>query len=100
MRMRPMSLFESGTSDGSISLADLLAGNTVSGESMLIAKALSLAAVEVLEGAARPLKREKRRRERDFPGHPRMRAFIARRWFDRHATHARKIVAAAQRDRD
>jgi predicted AAA+ superfamily ATPase len=29
MRMRPMSLFESGTSDGSISLADLLAGNTV-----------------------------------------------------------------------
>jgi hypothetical protein len=71
-----------------------------SGESMLIAKALSRAAVEVLEGAARPLKREKRRPERDFPGHPRMRAFIARRWFDRHATHARKIVAAAQRDRD
>jgi hypothetical protein len=72
-----------------------------SGESMLIAKALSLAAVEVLEGAARPLKREKRRPERDFPGHPPVRAFIARRWLDRHATRARKVVAAAQgSDRD
>jgi hypothetical protein len=68
-----------------------------SGDSMLIAKALSLAAVEVLEGAERPLRRERRRPERDFPGHPRIRAFIARRWLDRHATHARKVVAAHER---
>jgi hypothetical protein len=69
-----------------------------SGDSMLIAKALALAAVEVLEGAERPLRRERRRPERDFPGHPRIRAFIARRWLDRHATRARKVVAAAQGD--
>jgi hypothetical protein len=71
-----------------------------SGDSMLIDKALALAAVEVLEGAERPLTRAKRRPQQDFPGHPRARAFIARHWLDRHATHARKVVAAAQARRD
>jgi predicted AAA+ superfamily ATPase len=43
MRMRPMSLFESGASDGSISLADLLAGNTVTpGSSSLTIPSLAV----------------------------------------------------------
>ena len=72
---------------------------TAAGNSMLIAKALALAAVEVLEGAPRPLQRTTRRPERDFPGWPRGRALIARHWYDRHATHARKVVAAPHKYR-
>ena len=64
-----------------------------SGGSMLISKALALAAVEVLEGDERPLRRDRRRPQRDLPGLPTARSFIARRWFDRQATRARKVVA-------
>jgi hypothetical protein len=56
-----------------------------SGGSMLISKALALAAVEVLEGVERPLRRSRRRPRRDFPGQPPVRSFIARRWFDRRS---------------
>jgi hypothetical protein len=65
------------------------------GSSMLLPKALALAAIEVLEEAPRPLRRERRRPARDFPGVPRVRGFVARRIFDRAATRARKLVAAA-----
>lgn len=68
-----------------------------SGDSMLISKTLALAAVEVLEGQSRELRRERRRPQRDFPGLPPVRSFIARHWFDRNATRARKIVAKARR---
>jgi hypothetical protein len=71
---------------------------TRAGDSMLISKALALAAVEVLEGNARPLKRDRRRPESEFPGLPRVRGWIAARWFERHATRARKIVEAARRE--
>ena len=64
-----------------------------SGGSMLISKALALAAVEVFEGDERPLRRDRRRPQRDFPGLPPARSFIARRWLDRQATRARKVVA-------
>jgi hypothetical protein len=76
----------------------LLHGPTTdAGKSMLIAQALALAAVEVLEGAARPLKRMRRRPEKEFPGFPRFRSWIARRWLDRQATGARAMVTAARR---
>jgi hypothetical protein len=68
-----------------------------SGESMLIARALSLAAVEVLEGQSRPLKRTRRRPKSEFPGLPRVRSWIATHWLDRDATRARKVVQAARR---
>lgn len=71
---------------------------TRAGDSMLIAKALALAAVEVLEGHSRPLKRTRRRSDSDFPGLPRVRGWIAAHWFDRHAARARKIVDAGRRD--
>jgi hypothetical protein len=64
-----------------------------SGGSMLIDRAFALAAVEVIEGAARPLRRDRRRPEKDFPGFPPIRGFVARRWLDRDATRARKRVA-------
>ena len=62
------------------------------GGSMLLDKAFALAAVEVIEGAARPLRRERRHPEKDFPGLPRVRGFVARNWLDRDATRARKRV--------
>jgi hypothetical protein len=71
---------------------------TRAGDSMLIAKALALAAVEVLEGHSRPLKRARRRPRSEFPGLPRFRSWIARHWLDRQATRARKIVEATRRD--
>ena len=70
---------------------------TRTGDSMLISKALALAAVEVLEGNPRPLKRERRRPESEFPGLPRVRSWLAANWFDRYATRARKIVETARR---
>ena len=70
---------------------------TRAGDSMLISKALALAAVEVLEGKPRPLKRVRRRPESERPGLPRVRGWLAARWFDRYATRARKIVEAARR---
>jgi hypothetical protein len=63
------------------------------GGSMLLDRAFALAAVEVIEGAPRPLRRELRRPEKDFPGFPPIRGLVARRWFDRDATRARKRVA-------
>ena len=66
---------------------------TADGGSMLLDRAFALAAVEVIEGAARPLHRARRRTEKDFPGFPPIRGFLARRWFDRDATRARKRVA-------
>jgi hypothetical protein len=65
---------------------------TANGASMLLDEAFALAAVEVLEGAARPLRRERRRPEGDFPGLPPLRGLLARRWLDRDATRARKRV--------
>src|ERR671936_681795 len=41
---------------------------TRAGDSMLISKALALAAIEVLEGHSRPLKRTRRRPTSQFPG--------------------------------
>lgn len=67
------------------------------GESMLIAKALALAAVEILEDESRPLKRTRRRPKSEFPGLPRVRSWIATYWLDRHATRARKVVQADRR---
>jgi hypothetical protein len=76
----------------------LIHGSTTgAGDSMLIAKALALGAVEVLEGQPRPLRRTRRRPQSDFPGLPRARSWISARWFDRHATRARKTVKAARR---
>jgi hypothetical protein len=63
---------------------------------MLLDRAFALAAVEILEGRARPLHRERRRSEKDFPGFPRVRGLLARRWFDRDATRARRRVARAK----
>jgi hypothetical protein len=66
---------------------------TANGASMLVDKAFALAAVGAIEGAARPLRRERRRPEGDFPGFPPLRGLLARRWFDRDATRAWKRVA-------
>jgi hypothetical protein len=66
------------------------------GGSMLLDRAFALAAVEILEGRARPLLRERRRSEKDFPGFPPVRGLLARHWFDRDATRARKRVARMQ----
>jgi hypothetical protein len=70
---------------------------TRAGDSMLISKALALAAVEVLEGHFRPMKCTRRRATSDFPGLPRVRSWIAAHWLDRHATRARKTVHGARR---
>jgi hypothetical protein len=69
---------------------------TRAGDSMLISKALALAAIEVLEGHSRPLKRTRRRPTSQFPGLPRVRSWIATHWLDRHAIRARKIVQTAR----
>jgi hypothetical protein len=66
------------------------------GGSMLLDRAFALAAVEILEGRVRPLLRERRRSEKDFPGLPPVRGLLARHWFDRDATRARKRVARMQ----
>ena len=59
-------------------LDHLLEGEqTASGDSMLIAKALALAAVEVFEGQPRALKRKARRPEKDVPRGPAIRRWIA-----------------------
>lgn len=52
-----------------------------SGDSMVISKALALAAVEVFEGEARPLVRERRRPESQTPPIPRVRGRLAN-WLD------------------
>ena len=48
---------------------------------MFISKALALAAVEVFEGEARPLARERRRPETQTPPIPRVRGQVAN-WLD------------------
>jgi hypothetical protein len=65
-----------------LSLDHLLEGPTsASGDSMPIARALALAAVEVFEGEARPLKRNRRRPEQDVPEMPSLRLRVAG-WLD------------------
>src|SRR4051794_3393615 len=49
------------------------------GGSMLLDQAFALAAVEVIEGTTRPLRRERRRPETEFPGFPPIRGLLARR---------------------
>ena len=64
------------------SMRHLLEGPQVaSGGSMLISKALALAAVEVFEGKPRPLARERRRPENDVPELPALRLRLSR-WLD------------------
>jgi hypothetical protein len=67
--------------------------NASQAEAALLSRGLASAAVEVFEGAPRPLRRKRRRPDKEFPGYPRLRTLVARYWFDRHATHARRVVA-------